>query len=408
MEDAPLPVSVTPKEIISESFKINQDKNIYKLNIEIINQDIILNLLDENELMKEYEIKLTLEELKQIHKIFLILSSCKEFLDYIKAIIENNKLSVKKSMENIITIELAVEYLFKQNIIKIDLFKKKVNFELIAQDLYKKVSALTENFKTFEINYQKIVEENKNINEKNIALTEENKAIKDENKKIKEENKNIMEKVNNLENLIKIFNKEINELKFKNDSDIKNKKIILHNYIDSSILETQNEFDMIISTINERMNKRVKEIKKIYQATTDGGEPEIFHKKCDNIPNTLILYKTAGNRRFGAFASESWKSDNKSKLDKNCFLFSLDKSKFYFPKDNKYYQLSNYSYDGPSFCIKDIYCINIRENAINNSSLKTYEEYNKDFFNKDENALSEDGQYKGIFAKEYEVFQIIF
>ena len=29
-------------------------------------------------------------------------------------------------------------------------------------------------------------------------------------------------------------------------------------------------------------------------------------------------------------------------------------------------------------------------------------------FNGDENALSEDGKYKGVFAKEYEVFQIIF
>ena len=88
------------------------------------------------------------------------------------------------------------------------------------------------------------------------------------------------------------------------------------------------------------------------------------------------------------------------------FLFSLDKNKSY--KKNIYYQLANYSYDGPSFCIKDIYCINLRQNNIKNNTLKNFEEYHQDNFNRDEKALSEDGRYKGIFAKEYEVFQIKF
>ena len=54
------------------------------------------------------------------------------------------------------------------------------------------------------------------------------------------------------------------------------------------------------------MNKKIKEIKKLYQASLDGGEPSIFHKKCDNIPNTLVLYKTKGNRRFEGYVSECW------------------------------------------------------------------------------------------------------
>jgi len=396
MEDAPLPVFITPKEKISGSFEIKQDKNIYKLNIKIINQDITMNLLSENELMKEYEIKLTFEELKQIHKIFLVLNSCQEFMDYIKAIIEKNKLSIIKSNENKMIIELTAEYLFKQNKIRIDLYQKKINFELIAQDLYKKISFLTNSFQNLEIKYQKLIEENLNLKETNKLIIEENKIIKDENKKIKEENKGIIDKINNLENIISLFKDEIIQFKEKN------------NNIDSSIIKTKKEFDMIYSEIEQRMNKKIKDAKKLYQATIDGCEPENFHKICDKIPNTLILYETAGNRRFGAFASECWNSENTSKLDKNCFLFSLDKNKIYLPKNNKYYQLAYYSYDGPSFCINNIYCINIRGNAIKNNTLKTYEEYHKDLFDEDKNALSEDGQYKGILAKEYEVFQIIF
>ena len=84
--------------------------------------------------------------LKQIHRVFLPLNSCQEFVDYLKALIENNKLSIKGNSENKIYIELNVEYLFKPNTILIDLSQKKINFQIIAQDLYKKFSFLTENF----------------------------------------------------------------------------------------------------------------------------------------------------------------------------------------------------------------------------------------------------------------------
>ena len=75
------------------------------------------------------------------------------------------------------------------------------------------------------------------------------------------------------------------------------------------------------------MKKNIKNNQKIYQASKDGDTPEIFHTKCDNINNTLVLYKSEGNRKFGGFASECWNSKNKSLTDKNCFLFSLDKKK---------------------------------------------------------------------------------
>ena len=125
MEDAPSPMTLTPKEEIRESFEINQKEKNYKLKIEIINQEIILNVLDEKDLMKEYEIKLTFDELKDFHKIFLTLNSSQDFIDFIKASIENKKVLIKKNKENQITIELIVEYLFKQNIIKFELNQKK-------------------------------------------------------------------------------------------------------------------------------------------------------------------------------------------------------------------------------------------------------------------------------------------
>ena len=55
--------------------------------------------------MKEFEIKLTLNELKHIHKIFFVLNSCRDFVDYIKALIENKKLSIKNNFENKVVIK---------------------------------------------------------------------------------------------------------------------------------------------------------------------------------------------------------------------------------------------------------------------------------------------------------------
>ena len=391
MEDAPLPIFMTPKETISDLFEIKQKEKNYKLKVEIINENIYLNILEEKDIMNEYEIISTLNELKQIHKIFSMFNSCQDFLDYMKALIENNKLSINNTLESQITIELIVEYLFKQNIIKIDLNKKKVNIELIAKDLFNKISSLSEN-------YSNLIQENKKIKE-------ENKNLNKENKNLKEEIKNVKDRVNDLENVINLLKKDISLLKDKNNN--MNLNIKLDNSIDSAIME-KGEFNMIKTAIQKRMNKEIKNIIKLYQATKDGGEPEIFHKKCDNIPNTLVLYKSAGNRRFGAFVSEFWRDSGHNILDKNCFLFSLDKQKIYYPKNEKYFKLACYSYDGPGFVINIYYCIELYQNALRTKSLKTNEKDFKELFYGNINALSEDGNFEGVFAKEYEVFEVIF
>ena len=91
------------------------------------------------------------------------------------------------------------------------------------------------------------------------------------------------------------------------------------------------EKDMLYKEIENKMNKRIKEINKLYQATIDGGDPINFHSKCDNIPNTLVLIKSEGKRRFGGFTPIPWKSiegNNWIKDPENkTFVFSLDNKK---------------------------------------------------------------------------------
>ena len=400
----------TSQLIISNSFDIIQENNNYKLKIEIYSQNIKIIVSENDELHTEYELNMNLEELRLTHKIFLMFSDCQEFLELIKVLIEKNKIIINKSVENEISVELIVEYLYQQNTIKFDLSKKKINFELITKDIYKQISIIKDDYKKLDINYKKIKEENKN-------LEAENSLIKNEINNLKEENENLKEQNRKINQIIKSLQKDMNDLHEENNNINKKIKSLNNevklpifkkkNKINSSIMNTE-ELLMISSVINQRMNKEIKQIKKLYQASIDGGESSIFHKKCNNIPNTLVLYKSEGNRRFGGFASECWKSQGTFNLDEKCFLFSLDNKKIYLNKDDNYFIISCNAKDGPSFGYKDKYCIRIQNDAIKNATLKTNEIVHKEIFAEDVNALSEDGDFKGIYAKEYEVFEIIF
>ena len=142
----------------------------------------------------------------------------------------------------------------------------------------------------------------------------------------------------------------------------------------------------------------------------DGGDAVKFHSKCDNIPNTLTIIKSKGNRRFGGFTSKTWESEVTFKKDKKAFLFSLDKNKIYSNKNDGYSIFCAKGF-GPCFGYNDQNgcTIEIFENPILRENLKTYESNSNSYnFYGDNNALSEDGQGNGIFAEEYEIFQTIF
>ena len=74
--------------------------------------------------------------------------------------------------------------------------------------------------------------------------------------------------------------KTINELKNKINTSKKDIDIIDLDEvkIDSSIM-IDDELKFIKSAIEKRMNLKIKDIKRIYQATIDGKEPLNFHKK---------------------------------------------------------------------------------------------------------------------------------
>lgn len=353
-------------EEITESLKIEQDNNIYTLNFIIKGETMIINLINLKEIdTPSYSRKITLEEIKEIHKMFSLLNSFNEFLDYLKELSKINKLSIIKKGDKL-SINCIIEYLLKNQDIEIILNPGKINLDTI---LYEEINEIKEKIKNLE----------------------------NENKILKEENKNLKEEINELKKIIEPINKY-----FKENINI-NKQIFNIN----SVIMNEKDFNLISFAIKSRLNQDIKEIKKLYQATIDGDGIINFHSKCDNIPNTLTVIKSAGNRRFGGFTTQTWDSSNKYKDDIYSFLFSLDKHLIYSYKYNgkAIYCSSDL---GPTFGYgNDIY---IGPNVIQAKKMFTHESWSGssyDYYG-DKNALSESGNARYINAVEYEVFQIIF
>ena len=417
MEIAPITLN-TQQE--TESLTIQQDEKKYILNIIKEMDYIILNILDKDIFPNiKYIKKINFKEIKELHKIFCMFNSCNEFLDFIKSAYENKKISIKKENQKLI-LNISVEYLFKNQIIEIPLLEQKINLEDFSKEICHELLLMKERIKKLEENIVNIVENKDKQNKEIIDLKEDNKKLKNEINEIlvlKEELKSIIEKQNNenksLKEEIKYLRQNYEEfVKQNKNKELQNleKKEIKNKINVNSVIMKNEEFDMIKNAIESRLNKKVKEVKKLYQATVDGGETNNFHSKCDNIPNTLTIIQSEGNRRFGGFTSESWVTELRYKDDQNAFLFSLDKRKIYSYKKDTF---SIFCADdfGPSFGANNsFFCtIGIIGNPIKNKSLYTYESDSSTYdFNGDVNALSEDGKGNNIYAKEYEVFQIIF
>mgnify|MGYP002626377966 CR=1 FL=1 len=88
--------------------------------------------------------------------------------------------------------------------------------------------------------------------------------------------------------------------------------------------ENKKQYDFIIKTLSERLNRKISNIEKIYQATVDGDSTANFHAKCVGHSNTLIIIKSTYNKIFGAFTSLAYHSlSGQYYYDTNAFIFLL-------------------------------------------------------------------------------------
>ena len=371
----------------TESINLENEGKKFLLLIKSTNESITFIASDPEDIgSSKYIRKMSLKEIKEkeTHNLLMGLNTCGEFSDYLKALSEMKKLFLNKK-ENKINMIFTVEYLLKKHNIEFELLPEKMNIDDVIKELCKEVNILKEEVKNLKKG-------------KNENLEKENQELKNSIELLKKENINLKEEIKEIKKILEPINNKFKE-------GITNNKHIFNN---KSVIMKENEFNLINLAIKSRLNKDIKELKKLYQATIDGDGAINFHSKCDNIPNTLVIIKSAGNRRFGGFTTQIWDSSGgKWKDDKNAFLFSLDKQKIYpYKNDGK----AIYSYKDYGPCFGSAFDIYLGNNAIQQKQLYTNESYSSSSYNfyGDNNGLSEDGKSSYIYPTDYEVFQVIF
>ena len=147
-------------------------------------------------------------------------------------------------------------------------------------------------------------------------------------------------------------------------------------------------------------NKKIS-YKLLYCGTKDGDESKIFHQKCDNIQNQLVLVKTKEGLKFGGYTRLGFNSSNSGIIDKDSFLFSFDLMKTYDAIEGKetIYCYPDY---GPTFGYNSD--IGIKNNYFSVKE-EVYVKMNR-FKTKENFEINGGNQFFEI--KEVEVFQVIF
>ena len=290
-----------------------------------------------------YENTFNKESLSKINKVFLMFESVDEILPIFINLIENKKYVLRKISENEFDLILKVQIFIKEEEINLNLFK---NYNITKDDIINNLIETVQNLT------KRVEELEKWKNEKEGGKTSEEKAI---------------------------------------------------NIIDNSTILTKEEE---LKLIEKRLKRGVFSNKKItfkllYCGTKDGDNSKIFHNKCDNIPNQLVLVKTKEGLKFGGYTRLGFNSSGSAIPDKDAFLFSFDLMKTYDAIEGKE-TIYCYSSYGPTFgCCSDIeipnnFLSNLGQVQTKMNRFKTTENYE----------LNGGNQY--FEFKEVEVFQIIF
>ena len=199
-----------------------------------------------------------------------------------------------------------------------------------------------------------------------------------------EQNNNMIQDISNIEKELKPYISAKNEIRGilkKCDNyygqSIKMKMDLMDEGIDTDIFKSKEDFNFIKDNIAKRLNKKIKEIKLIYKASSNGDNINSFNDNCLLVPNILILILTDEKKCFGGFTCSGFEI-NKYKYDPFAFLFSLDNKEIY-PILAKYEKMATNCYEDnfPVIFGSDIYLGDCFFSNENNITQEGYYDYTK-------------------------------
>ena len=182
----------------NEILNIFQDDNQYLLNMKINREYITLTLSEKDKINSNtFSIRMSLNELKNLHKNFSLINSCFDFSEYLKKLCQNNQLFINNKNENEMILSFTSEYLLNVEIIEIILLPDRINVEKKLKEACNEIEFLKKKVKNLENKNDELQKENKSLNNK---MNE----IKNENINLKNNMQNQINRINNrIQNLIK-------------------------------------------------------------------------------------------------------------------------------------------------------------------------------------------------------------
>ena len=332
----------------------------YNLKISLVDNKINLQLteLTENRPGKNYEGEFTLDELRQINRVFHLTNTIYDAQEEFKKAVERQKidLSENDAYVNIMfhmvlgtdnsPFVIALPRNESSRIMKLEQDSDMLKLE--RDNLMNKLEILKRNTDEILQNTNELENENNQLidmvakveDEMNLSIPikpiNPSQSVKIE-PLLNKQNMNMSKpnpNINNTVNLNQVQNKPQINQKINiqpKQSPQQSKKISikkLKNGIAYNIIKNEGELALITQRIQTYLNKDIYYNLLLY-SKIDGDKATTFHQKCDKAKRSLILIMDNEGNRFGGFTMRSWNGKNIQKKDEKAFVFSVDKNKIY-------------------------------------------------------------------------------
>ena len=344
-----------------DEYTVEGEDTQYNFKISLVDNKINLQLteISETKLGKNYEGEFTLEELRQINRVFHLTNTIYEAQDEFKKAVEKQKiaLSENEAYVNIMfymvlgtdnsPFVIALPRNEGARIMKLEQDNDMLKLE--RDNLFNKLEILKRNTNEILQNTNELENENNKLIDMVEKVEEEmdlSVPIKPINPSqslniappLPQQNQNIKTNITiNMNKFLKNQKIENNppSSSQKNPSNIQPKPVQkkpqfkkLKNGIISNIIKNEGELALVTQRIQSNLNKNIF-YNNLFFSKIDGDKASTFHQKCDKAKRTLTLVMDNDGNRFGGFTMRSWTGTNIQKKDEKAFIFSVDKNKIY-------------------------------------------------------------------------------
>ena len=346
-----------------DEYTVEGEDTQYNFKISLVDNKINLQLteISENGPGKNYEGEFTLDELRQINRVFHLTNTIYDAQEEFKKAVERQKIALSEN-EAYVNIMFHMVLGTDNSPFVIALPRNEsariMKLEQDSDMLKLERDNLMDKLEILKRNANEILQSTNELENENNQLIDMVEKVEDEmNLSVPIKPINPSQSVNiapllsknnmNMPNQNMNINKSVAQKIQKNKPPLEqkintqtpimqpnpqiSKKLSfqkLGNGIVSNIIQNEGELALITQRIQSYLNKPIN-YNLLFFSRTDGDKAASFHQKCDKAKRSLVLIMDNDGNRFGGFTMRSWSGKNIQKKDEKAFVFSVDKNKIF-------------------------------------------------------------------------------